>query len=222
MTTYTTSYYDIVSQLPAGTVVRFTDVSWDQYEDLLQDAGEDGRFRISFDRRALEVRTLSTEHGRFERFFERFVTIVGLRLGVDIISAGSATMRSRRKQKGIEPDACFYVQNAALIGSRLNLDFDTDPPPDIAVEVDISHDSMKKLDIYAALGIPEVWRFDGSRLCIFLLSGDQYVESAASPALPILTSQVLTGALAQMRSQGQTAALKAFDEWLKATKGVAE
>jgi Uma2 family endonuclease len=217
MTAHTTSYYEIVSQLPSGAVVRFTDVSWRQYEDLLQDADEDSRFRISFDRGVLEVMTLSTEHERFVRFFERLVAIIALRLGMDIISAGSATMRSLRRQKGLEPDACFYVQNAAVIGSRLNLDFETDPPPDIAVEVDISHDSANKLDIYAALGIRELWRFDGLRLSIYLLNSDQYDQSPTSVALPVMTSQILTDALSQMRSQGQTAALKTFDEWLRST-----
>jgi Uma2 family endonuclease len=120
--------------------------------------------------------------------------------------------------KGNEPDACFYVQNAYRIGNRLQLDFATDPPPDIAIEVDVHHDSRNKLDIYAALAVPEVWRFDGDALTIYLLEQDRYTESGSSLALPMLTSPLLTNALTQVRTEGELAALMAFDEWLQGLK----
>jgi Uma2 family endonuclease len=142
------------------------------------------------------------------------MTAIRLRLRINIRSFGSATMRKQKRQKGNEPDACFYVQTAA-IGNRNQLDFATDPPPDIAVEVDVHHDSLKKLPIYVALGVPEVWRFDGETLTIHLLEQDHYVESATSLALPMLTSRVLTDALARLRRDGDLQALVAFDEWLQ-------
>lgn len=119
--------------------------------------------------------------------------------------------------KGNEPDACFYVQNAYRIGNRLQLDFATDPPPDIAIEVDVHHDSRNKLAIYAALAVPELWRFDGDALTVYLLEKDSYRESASSLALPMLTSRVLTDVLAQLRTEGELPALMAFDEWLQRT-----
>jgi Uma2 family endonuclease len=107
------------------------------------------------------------------------------------------------------------VQTAATIGNRNQLDFATDPPPDIAVEVDVHHDSLAKLPIYVALGVPEVWRFDGETLTIHLLEQDHYTVSTTSLALPMLTSQVLTDALARLRRDGELQALVAFDEWLQ-------
>ncbi|HEY6334240.1 MAG TPA: Uma2 family endonuclease, partial [Blastocatellia bacterium] len=102
-----------------------------------------------------------------------------------------------------------------LVGNRLELDFATDPPPDIAVEVDIHHDSRNKLDIYAGLGVPEVWRFDGVTLTIHLLDGEVYRVSSVSKALQFLTGSVLTGFLVRLPEEGETATVRAFDEWLR-------
>ena len=124
-------------------------------------------------------------------------------------------MRKQKRGKGNEPDACFYVQSADLIGNRIQLDFATDPPPDIAVEVDVHHASLEKLPIYVALGVPEVWRFDGETVTIHLLEQDRYTESATSRALPMLTSRILTDALVCLRRDGELQALVAFDEWLQ-------
>jgi Uma2 family endonuclease len=124
-------------------------------------------------------------------------------------------MRKEGERKGNEPDACFYVQTADQIGNRLQLDFATDPPPDIAVEVDVHHDSRDKLPIYATLAVPEVWRFDGEAVAIYLLEHSGYRESQTSLALPILTSALLTDILARVGSQGEFKALIAFDEWLQ-------
>ncbi|HEY6330755.1 MAG TPA: Uma2 family endonuclease [Blastocatellia bacterium] len=209
------STYEIVSHLPDDATVTFNDVSWDDYEDLLEQVGEASHLRICYDDGVLQVMTLSAEHEKYARFFEGMVTAITLRLKIDILSFGSATMRRRKKQKGNEPDACFYVQNADRIGNREELDFAVDPPPDIAVEVDVHHDSRNKLAIYAALGVPEVWRFDGEALSIHLLDGESYRESSTSKGLPFLTSRRLTDFLVRLRIDGRTSALQAFDEWLQ-------
>jgi Uma2 family endonuclease len=218
MSTQALSYYEIVSQLPADAVVTFHDVGWDEYEDLLEQVGEAEHLRIAYDSGVLQVMTLSPEHEKYARFLEGLMTAIRLRLHINILSFGSATMRKRGQRKGNEPDACFYVQNAYRIGNSLQLDFATDPPPDIAVEVDVHHDSRNKLDIYAALAVPEVWRFDGDALTIYVLEQDRYAESGSSLALPMLTSRLLTDALTQMRTEGELAALMAFDEWLRGLK----
>jgi Uma2 family endonuclease len=215
MSTLATNYYAIVSQLPADAVVIFRHISWEDYEDLLEQVGEASHLRISYNDGTLQVMTLSTEREKYVRFFESLMTAVRLRRRINILSFGSATMRKQKRGKGNEPDACFYVQTADLIGNRIQLDFATDPPPDIAVEVDVHHDSLEKLPIYVALGVPEVWRFDGETVTIHLLEQDHYMESAASLALPMLTSRILTDALARLRRAGELQALVAFDEWLQ-------
>ncbi len=215
MSTQTLHYYEIVSQLPDDTVITFHNVGWEEYEDLLEQVGEASGLRISFDDGTLKVMTLSSEHEKYERFLEKLLTAIVLRLRINILSFGSATMRKRNKHKGNEPDACFYVQTADAIGNRLHIDFEIDPPPDIAVEVDVHHDSRDKFSIYAGLGVPELWRFDGQTMIIYVLERDRYEEVIASRALPMLTSQILTEVLTSLPDKGEFQALAAFDEWLK-------
>lgn len=222
MSTQIASYYDMVSQLPEGASVTFQDVSWDEYEDLLEQVGEAPGLRISYDNGSLQVMTISSEHEKYASFISSLTTVLKLRLRTDILSFGSATMRKRRRKKGNEPDACFYVQTAPLIGNRIQLDFEIDPPPDIAVEIDIHHDSRSKFPIYAALGVPEIWRYDGHAMTMYHLVQDateieasSYIEQDTSTALPMLTTQVMTEIIERMRNEGELKALLAFDEWLQ-------
>lgn len=221
MSTQIASYYDIVSELPDDASVTFNDVSWDEYEELLEQVGEAPGLRISYDNGSLQVMTISSEHEKYASFISSLTTVLKLRLRTDILSFGSATMRKRRSKKGNEPDACFYVQTAPLIGNRIQLDFEIDPPPDIAVEIDIHHDSRSKFPIYAALGVPEIWRYDGRIMTIYHVAEDaterepSYIEQDASSALPMLTTTLLTEMFERMRTDGELKALLAFDEWLQ-------
>ena len=215
MSAQTLSYYETVSQLPEDTVVIWHNVSWEEYEELLEQAGEASGLRISFDNGTLQAMTLSAEHEKYARFIENLVGAVRLRLRVRILSFGSATMKKRKKGKGNEPDACFYVQTAAALGNRIQLDFTVDPPPDIAVEVDVHHDSQSKFPIYVALGVSEIWRYDGQQMTIHQLQQEAYAEVETSPALPMLTSRILTEYLTRMREEGEFEALLAFDQWLQ-------
>ena len=213
MSTQTQSYYEFVSQLPADTVVTFHNVSWEEYEELIDQVGEPAGLRISYDDGTLKAMTISSEHEHYASFVEKLLGFVSVRLGINILSFGSATMK--RKPKGNEPDACFYVQTADTIGNRIDIDFAIDPPPDIAVEIDIHHDSQDKFSIYAAFFVPEIWRFDGQALTIYLLQQDRYNEAETSAALPMLTSEILTQFLSCLRDEGEFRALLAFDEWLQ-------
>ena len=109
MSTQASSYYEIVSQLPPGAVTSFTDVSWDEYEDLLEQVGEASNLRISFDNPVLQVMTLSDEHERCASFLRGLITAIQLRLRIRIESRGSMTMSKPQQHKGCEPDACFYI-----------------------------------------------------------------------------------------------------------------
>ncbi|HEU4390002.1 MAG TPA: Uma2 family endonuclease [Blastocatellia bacterium] len=132
-----------------------------------------------------------------------------------VLAFGSTTIRRAEALKGAEPDACFYVQSAGMIGNKIHIDFATDPPPDIVVEVDISHESTSKLTIYADLAVPEVWRFDGRVLTIYRLEQSEYVISTESAALPALTSETLTEFLNRAEKEGQYETVLAFEEWLR-------
>ena len=184
MTAQTLTYYEIVSQLPSNTVVIFHNVSWEDYEQLLDQAGEASHLRISFADGTLQVMTLSSEHEKYAEFIKRLISHLSFQLRINILFFGSATMKKSKQRKGLEPDACFYVQNAGAVGNRMALDFETDPPPDIAVEIEVHHDSLSKFSIYAALGVPEIWRFDGQELTIHHLEQGCYVIAENSLALP--------------------------------------
>ena len=172
MSTQIANYYEIVSQLPEDASVTFQNVSWDEYEELLEQVGEAPGLRITYNSGSLHAMTISPEHEKYAFFINSLIAGIRLRLKIDILAFGSSTMRKRRKSKGGEPDACFYVQTAALIGNRIHLDFETDPPPDIVVEIDVHQDSRSKFPVYAALGVAEIWRYDGESMTIHHPSDD--------------------------------------------------
>jgi Uma2 family endonuclease len=217
ITTETLSYLEIATKLPPGAEATFHDVSWEEYEQLLGDLGEAAGLRVSYNDGTLAIMTLSSEHEVYAQFFESLITVIRLRLRLNIRSFGSATMRKQKKRKGNEPDACYYVQSADLIGNRIHINFSVDPPPDIVVEVDIRHDSRDKFSIYAALGVPEIWRYDGKTLTMHSLKGDQYVSVEKSDALPVLSSGALTDFLNRLPDQGELQTLTAFEQWLQSS-----
>ncbi|HXV65361.1 MAG TPA: Uma2 family endonuclease [Vicinamibacteria bacterium] len=214
MSTQTIPYREIFDRLPAGSTLTLRNVSWEEYEGLLEGLGEASGLRLSYDEGTLSVVTLSPEHESYSRLIERLVDRLSARLRIRVLFFGSSTMKRRDRRKGTEPDACFYVQSAAAIGSKIHLDFASDPPPDIVVEIDVSHDSLAKFSSYAELGVPEIWRYDGKALTIYSLEEDEYRSVESSLALPMLTAGILTGFTNQRRQKDQYDVLLAFDEWL--------
>ena len=206
---------EFIDQRPVDSKLVLHDVSWEEYEAVLDKLVDPAGLRIAYDDGTLQIMTTSAEHEKYARFLERLITVIQLRKRLTILSFGSATMRKRKKTKGNEPDACFYVQSAPLIGNRVDVDFEIDPPPDVAVEIDLHRDSISKFSIYAGLGVAEIWRYDGNRLKIDLLEGEDYVSSNQSRALPMLTSAILTNSLRRMREEGDSRALLEFDNWIQ-------
>lgn len=206
----------IIREVSPGSVLTVPDVTWEDYEELLEEVGEASGVRISYCDGTLQIMTLSAKHEYYARLIERFINALSLRLQIKVLFYGSTTMRKKRKRKGLEPDACFYIQSADRLHNKLEIDFATDPPPDIVVEIDIHHGSILKFPIYAALEIPEVWVWDEQQLAIFQLQGESYRTVEASLALPMLTSNTLTEFLSRAQQEDQHEILLAFDEWLKA------
>lgn len=211
----TINYYEIAEEMEPGEVRVFHNVAWEEYEELLDQLDESPGFHLSYDEGMLEIMSLSAEHEGLAEFISHLVSHLSTRLRIDIRSFGSATIKKSRRKKGKEPDCCFYVQTVPRIGTRIKLDFAQDPPPDVAVEVDIHHSSLSKFPIYVGLGVPELWRYDGAELKIYWLQQKHYVESATSLALPMLTANILTRFLTQMREEGAFKAKLAFEDWLQ-------
>ena len=218
MSTQTIPYREILDRLPADSTLTLRNVSWQEYEILLESLIEASGLRVSYDQGILQIVTLSPEHESYSRLIEKLVDRLSARLRIRVLSFGSSTMRRMERRKGAEPDACFYVQSAAAIGNKIQLDFASDPPPDIVVEIDVAHDSLAKFPSYAALGVPEIWRYDGKALTIYRLHEDEYRNVESSLALPMLTAGILTGFINQRRQKDQYDVLLAFEEWLESLR----
>jgi Uma2 family endonuclease len=216
MTPQTASYTELIERLTPEVTLTLHDISWETYEELLEAVGEAPALRISYNEGVMQIMTISFEHEYFTEVLNQLVGVLRLVKRIKIISFGRATMKKQAKLKGSEPDACFYVQSAKVIGNRFRLDLNSDPPPDIVVEVDIHHDSTSKFPIYAALGVGELWRYDGRELTIHQLQNEEYIKVGASPALPLLTAQVLTDFLTLSQEKDQDETLLVFEEWLRA------
>jgi Uma2 family endonuclease len=164
--------------------VRFAD-----YVELLHARTEAGRrgVRIAFDRGEMEIVVAGSTHERLKKIVALFVETWLAETGTPYLPSGSMTHLRSDLEKGFEPDECYYVQNWAKVAGLREIDFGKDPPPDLTVEIEVSRSVLNRLPIYSAFKIPEVWRYDGSRLAVLLLQSDgSYRESSVSRALPAL------------------------------------
>jgi Uma2 family endonuclease len=161
-------------------------VDWDGYEMMLKLVGDRRSVRIAYDRGDLELMSPSYDHERFKRLLGRIVEIVAEEFHISYVAAGSTTWRREAIDRGVEPDDCFYITGLHRIRGKTP-DLEVDPPPDLAIEVEISRSALDRMGIYAALRVPEVWRFDGETLRVELLQGDgTYAEATAGLSLPML------------------------------------
>jgi len=192
--------------------VVLTGVSWETYESLLADIGERGVPRLTYDRGTLQIMSPTPQHGYYGHILALLIEVLAEEMSQNVRCFGMTTFRRKDLKRGFEPDTCFYIQNEAHFRGKLDLDFKVDPPPDLLVEVDITSSSLNRFSIFAAFGVPEVWRFDGERLEIFLLSEGTYEKSEKSEALPFIIPDALVGFVAESDSLGRL-------EWLGKVRG---
>lgn len=170
-----------------------SNISWETYERLLVDHENSSAPRFTYDRGMLEIMSPNPEHEVANRRLAQLVLIFAEERDIIAQDFGSTTFRREDLERGFEPDSCFYIQNEGRVRGKKRLDLTTDPPPDLVIEVDITSPSLDKFSIYARLGVPEVWRYDGERLSIHELAEDAgYAEVQRSAVLPALTADVLT------------------------------
>lgn len=201
--------------VPAETRMFLHDVTWQTYECLLVDHGDRRAPRFAYDRGVLEIMSPGSEHERTSTRLALLVDVVAEEWGIDIDNLGSMTFRREDFQRGFEPDSCFYIRHEALVRDREQIDPAVDPPPDLLVEVDITSPSLDKFPIYAQMGVPEVWRYDGRRIAVHLFTAGAYREASASAALPPLTGDLLTRFLAESRTHSRTAWLRMLRAWAR-------
>jgi Uma2 family endonuclease len=162
-------------------------ISWNLYENLLAEIGDDGQARLSYYRGDLEFMTPLFEHEKSNRSIERLISTIAETLDRDYALAGSMTIKRPDLAAGKEPDSCYYIANEAAVRGKTKLDFTQDPPPDLAIEIDITSSSINQLSLYATLGVGEVWRYDGAILTFYQLQSGSYVSVDRSPTFPILS-----------------------------------
>ncbi|MCC5607952.1 Uma2 family endonuclease [Nostoc sp. CHAB 5834] len=194
-------------------------ISWETFEALLRDTGEDRGSRFAYDCGVLEIMTPLFEHENPKSNFGNFIIALAEELGIEVRSAGSTTLKRKISKRGIEPDTCYYIQNELAIRGKQTLDLENDPPPDLAIEIDITSSSVNKLGIYSALGVTELWRYDGQNLKFYQLRDGQYVECKFSIAFPIVSVSEISRFIEQSKSMGEIALLKSFRTWVRGKMG---
>ncbi len=193
---------------PAEQRIILRNVSWETYESLLTGHESSSAPRFTYDQGEMEIVSPSPEHEAYNRSIALLVESVAEELGIDVYDLGSTTFRLEDLERGFEPDSCFYIQNEEQIRGKDRIDLIVDPPPDLVIEVDITSPSINKLPIYAQLGVPEVWRYDGEKLEVLKLENGNYVEAQESSALPSLTGSVLTELIERSKSLRRTVWLR--------------
>ena len=198
-----------------GQQIILHGVSWETYEQLLSDFQDSHAAHFTYDRGVLEIMVLSFKHETVNRTLAHLVSVIAEELQIDTISAGSTTFKRQDLAKGFEPDSCFYIQNEGRISGKAEIDLDTDPPPDLIIEIDISSSSLNKFPVYAHIGVPEVWRYDGTRVVFFVLAGENYEAAEESRALPALTSAMATELLDASAEVKSTAWVHRVRQWVR-------
>jgi Uma2 family endonuclease len=206
----TADYLEAIDRLPEGSTLIVHHVAWDDYERLLEELADRPALRLSYDRGRLDVMTPLPEHEEYASFVEDVVRVLADVLRVNLEKRGRATWKRRSLGKGVEPDACYFVASADRVVGKRQLDLESDPAPDIAVEIDVTNESLTKFPIYAALGVAELWRYDGQNAWFYQLAGNEYRETLQSRFVDGFTATMLAEVIEQSKTQGQTAALRAF------------
>jgi Uma2 family endonuclease len=192
-------------------------VDWRTYSRLLRALGDRPGLRVAYDRGDLEMMSPGLELDDDARFLGDMVFVLTEELRLPLKRGGSTTLRRRLRRRGIEADECFWIANAHRLAGRRRLDLRTDPPPDLAIEVDVSQSSLDRLGIYAALQVPEVWRLEGDSLTFFVLGPNKsYAQAAESCSFSQVTPSDLMVFIQQAREAGdQNDVIREFRNWIR-------
>ncbi len=195
-------------------------ISWEVYEELLQEHWEMQTPRFTYDSGILEVEmSNSSNHEENTYILTRIVDSILLELEIDSRNFGSMTFTGKNVRKGFEPDSCFYIQSLEKVEGKSNFGIQNLIPPDLIIEVNRTSSSVPRMPIFAAFGVKEVWRFDGESVKFYTLEEGVYLETKKSVALPILSSEKTTEFLRESREMKSTAWAKRIRDWTRESKG---
>ena len=201
--------------VPPGHQLLLKDVSWQMFEKSLEELGETRAARVSYSKGMLEIMTPLAEHEDDKVIIGDLVKALLEELDIEFRSLGSTTFKNQEMAQAVEADDCFYIRNEAAIRGKKRIDLNFDPPPDLAIEIDIT--SRTQFNNYQALRVPELWRYNGRNLQINILQEGKYVESNNSynfPELPI--GEIIHQYVEQSKAVGRNATMRAFRNWVRA------
>jgi Uma2 family endonuclease len=202
--------------VPEGQRLVLYGVDWRTYSRLLHALRNRRGLRLTYDRGVLEIMNVTFGHENDADLLGRFVVVLTEELALEVAGGGSTTFRRQRARRGLEPDNCYWIANEAHVRGKRRINLRVDPPPDLAIEVDIYHGSLDRMGIYAALAVPEVWRYDGQTLSFQVLQANgAYAEAAVSLAFPFVTPADLAGFLALRSQQGANTIAAQFRAWVR-------
>lgn len=201
-------------ELSPGSHLLIPEVAWEQYEALLEELGETRRIpRINYCKGTLEIMSPLPAHERWKLLMADLIKVILKAQKRAWEPLGSTTFKRQSMAVGLEPDECFYIQNYQAVIGKDRLDLEVDPPPDLAIEADLT--SMTQQDAYAALGVPELWIYSQGILKIYLLRNGQYEVSASSPTFPNLPiPELVARVILQAQTIGYSQALLELEAWL--------
>ena len=198
---------------PTAEIINLSGISWETYETLLEELNN-RRLRLTYNRGTLEIMAPSPEHELSKEVLGRFVETLAEELAVQIYPLGSTTFK-RPEISGAEPDKCFYIYNIDAVRGKKRLDLNEDPAPDLVLEIDVTSSSQNRLQVYADLGIREVWIYNGKFLAIQQLQNGTYITCQSSQFfgnLPILEIAIF---LQQAGQKDYLELVKEFRNWVR-------
>lgn len=190
-------------------------ISWQKFTSLLLDLAESCRVRMAYDNGVLEIMTPLPEHEYYQEIISDIIKDTAEILELDYECFGATTWKQELKKAGVEADNCFYFQNEAMIRGKLQLNLDRDPPPDLALEIDITSKSLNRFPIYGRLGIPEIWCYESGEIQIYHLHGEEYQLETTSLVFPQLNIREIPSIIEKYRLLGRRAVRPAVREWVK-------
>lgn len=202
-------------ELAPGSAIRIDGVSWESYIALLQELGDDRPTRVAYENGVLEIRMPGQPHEAANRVLASIALTLAEEFGFEFNDLGSMTMNRPDLSKGVEPDSCFYIQNAQA-GQGLGETISSDLPPDLALEVDIANRSNNKLGIYQAMGVPEVWLYQRDQVKIKHLENGVYLDALTSRAFPAVSAEQLNQWLEVRRTGTDLTVIRAVRQFCRA------
>ncbi len=186
-------------------------LSWAGYLQILDALPQSRGSRLTYDDGVLEISMPLEDHEFYSCLIECFIRTLVELMGMRIKTMGSTTMKYPKLKKGAEPDNAYYIKNQPLVKGR-NIDFTKDPPPDLVVEVDITHTDIDKNKFYARIGVSEFWRFNGKTWRIYQLQENLYVEVETSPTFPKVPKESLYTFLKEAK-EDEIEAIQSLRNW---------